>query len=402
MSRGVAWMMLSKIAERGISLVSTMVLARLLVPDDFGVIVLATSMIGLLEILGAFGFDTALIRQADASREHFDAVWTFNVLFGFGVALMAVALSPGAAWLYGDSRLVSVLLVVAIARAIGGFENIGVISFRKELQFDREFMFLLAKRVATSLLVTLPLAFALRSYWALLLGNLFGTCIAVILSYVVHAYRPRLSLKGLASLTTFSKWLFISNLLEFLHGRAADFIIGRWAGSAALGSFTVAREIARMPTGEIAAPVHRAVFPGYVKLADDRELLRQTYLRLTSVLVLLVIPAGVGLSILAEPIVLILLGLKWTSAVPLVQLLAINVQKRDTSENPSQAAPPSGSPAGVSPPSSGSGGATFSTQQDDDGASAGSLDGDSVNAFTIVDDPKKPARQKSKIGVRPR
>src|SRR2546426_10017964 len=88
MSRGVAWMMLSKIAERGISLVSTMVLARLLVPDDFGVIVLATSMIGLLEILGAFGFDTALIRQADASREHFDAVWTFNVLFGFGVALM--------------------------------------------------------------------------------------------------------------------------------------------------------------------------------------------------------------------------------------------------------------------------------------------------------------------------
>lgn len=324
MSRGVAWMVLFKVAERGIALVSMVVLARLLVPADFGLVVLATSLIGLLEVLGAFGLDISLIRQPDTSREHFDAVWTFKVLFGLFVGVVAASLAPVAAWLYDDPRLVAVMLTLAAARAVAGFENTGVVNFRKELQFDREVSFMLAKRLVTSLLMTIPLALALRSYWALLLGNLFGACFAVALSYVAHPYRPRPSLRGLAQLMTFSKWLLVSSLMEFLHGRAADLIIGRMAGAPSLGAFNVAQEIARLPTGEIAAPVHRAVFPGYVKLAGEREPLRRAYLRVAALLVLIVLPAGAGLCVLAEPAVALLLGRNWMTAVPIVQLLALH------------------------------------------------------------------------------
>jgi O-antigen/teichoic acid export membrane protein len=324
MSRGVAWMVFFKVVERAISLVSTIILARLLVPADFGIIVLATAMIALLELLGAFGLDVALIRQSDARREHFDAVWTFQALFGIAVAIVAGCLAPLAASLYDDPRLAPIMLVLALARAVGGFESTGVVHFRRDLQFGREVAFLLAKRLFTSVLVTIPLAIVLRNYWALVIGNLAGTCIAVALSYVAHPYRPRFALKGLAQLMHFSKWLLLSSLMEFLHRRVADFIIGRWSGAAALGSFTVAMEIARLPTGEVAAPVHRAVFPGYARLAGDRVLLRRAYVRVTSLLMLIVVPAGAGLCVLAQPAVLILLGPQWQGAVILVQLLAVN------------------------------------------------------------------------------
>jgi len=324
MSRGAAWMIVFKVSERAISLVSMIVLARLLVPADFGLVVLASSLIALLELLGAFAFDIALIQQPGATRNHFNAVWTFKVLFGLAVCFACVCLSSLSGWLYADPRLPGVVVTLAVARAIGGFENVGVVAFRKELQFDREVAFLIAKRLLTSIVITLPLAFVLRSYWALAIGNVIGAFAAVLLSFVMHPYRPRLSFTGLRELLHFSKWLLLSSLMQFLHGRAADFIIGRAAGTPALGSFTLAQDIARMPAGEIAAPVHRAVFPGFVKLAQDRELLRQAYLGVASALMLMVMPAGVGLCLLAQPAVSLLLGSNWLSVVPIVQLLALN------------------------------------------------------------------------------
>jgi lipopolysaccharide exporter len=324
MSRGVAWMLFQKLAERLLALVSVTILARLLLPADFGLVALATSTLALLEVFGAFGLDIALIRQPNASRAHFDAAWTFNVLFGCAIALIAVVLAPLARWFYDDPRLLPVMLSLGASRAIGGFENIGIVRFRKDLQFDREFRFSLAKRLATSLLVTIPLAFALRSYWALVAGNVVGTCIAVALSYALHPFRPRPSLAGFGELMRFSKWLLVARMIELFYARLPDFVVGRAAGTSALGALSLARDLARLPAAEIAAPVNRAVFPGYVKLADNRGQLAHEYIRVTSRLLLLVVPAAVGLCVLAEPAVLLLLGEQWRPAIPLVRLLALN------------------------------------------------------------------------------
>ena len=323
MAAGASWMVLFKLLDRGMGVVSVIVLARLLVPADFGLIALSVSLIALLEVLGAFGLETALIQQANARRAHYDAVWTFNVLLGLATGLVAAALAAPAASFYGDPRVALVMLVLGAARAIQGFENVGVVAFRKEMQFDREFRFLLAKRLAPTLLVTIPLAFVLRDYWALLIGSFAGACIGVCLSYAMHPFRPRPSLAGLSGLMQFSKWLFVANVMDVVHSRLVDMILGRSAGTSAVGMLTVARELARLPR-ELVAPVHRAVFPGYVQLADDRERLRNGSLRVSAVLMLLVVPAGVGLCILAEPAVHILLGPQWSAVIPLVQILSIN------------------------------------------------------------------------------
>ncbi len=324
MATGAAWMMLFKVVDRCMGLISTMILARLLLPADFGLIALATSLIAMLELMGAFGLDTAIVQRADARPEHFNAVWTFHLLFGLGMGIVIACLAWPAAWLYGDPRLVPVMYVLGLRQAVQGFENVGVIAFRKEMSFEKEFKYLVIKRLATSIIVTLPLAFLLKNYWALLAGSFMGTCIGVAFSYFLHPYRPRLSLKGLGQLMNFSKWLFVTNLVEFIYGRVSDLIVGGWVGPAALGSLTIARDVAGMASQDIAAPIHRAVFPGYVKLSKNHALLRAGYLKVTSVVLLLIVPATVGLVFLADPIVLLMLGSKWLNIVPLIQILSVN------------------------------------------------------------------------------
>jgi O-antigen/teichoic acid export membrane protein len=324
MERGAAWNVLFRAADRGIGLVSTVILARLLIPADFGLVALATSLIGLLTLLGDFGFDLALIQHPNAQRRHFDTVWTFNVAFGLATAVVLLLLADAAARFYNEPRLVPVMFGLAAVRAISCFENIGPIIFRKDMAFDQDFKFSLYKRIATTFLATIPLAFLLRNYWALVGGMIAGSCIGLALSYLLHPYRPRLSLSAIRELLGFSKWLQIAHILSFASGRAADFIIGRIAGASALGLLTIAKEISNLPSAELTAPIHKGIFPGYAKIAANRSLLKRAYLRVTSVLVLIVVPAGVGLSLVAEPTVLVFFGEKWTGMVPLIGILAVN------------------------------------------------------------------------------
>ncbi|MEO8443558.1 MAG: lipopolysaccharide biosynthesis protein [Gammaproteobacteria bacterium] len=324
MARGAAWMVLLRIVDRAIGLVSTVVLARLLVPGDFGLIAIAAALLGMLEVLGAVGLDVALIQRPDARREHFDTAWTFHVLFGLATALVvSVAATPVASF-YDDPRLMPVMLMLAATQAVQAFENIGVVAFRKELEFDREFRYRISRRVVTTFLVTIPLAFALQNYWALLIGSLVGSFLSVALSYALHPYRPRLSLVAFGELMSFSKWFLLTSIVEYLYGRMAGLVIGKWSGPAAVGAFSIAGEVATLATREISAPVQRAVFPGYAKLAGDRVELRRVFLKVTSLLLLVVLPSGLGISLLAEPVVNVALGSKWTSAIPLIKILGIN------------------------------------------------------------------------------
>jgi O-antigen/teichoic acid export membrane protein len=324
MAKGAAWTTTFRIIDRCTGVISTSILARLLVPEDFGLVALAASIIAMLEILGAFGLEAALVQHAAASRRHFDAVWTFNVAFGLSLGLVVAGLAWPVAVTYEDPRFYSVLIVLGLRQAIQGFENVGIVAFRKDLAFEKEFRFLVIKRLATTFLVTLPLAFLLRNYWALLGGSLAATCIGVVLSYVLHPFRPRISLAGLSELMAFSKWLLLTHFVEFLYSKAANFVIGAWAGTSAIGSLSVAREVASIASRELAASVNRAAFPGYAKLAGDRAMLREKYLKLVSILMLIIMPAGMGLCLLAEPIVLVVLGNQWIETVPLIRILAIN------------------------------------------------------------------------------
>lgn len=323
MATGAVWMVLAKLAERSLGLISMLILARVLVPHDFGIVAMAMSFVALLEMLSAFGFETALIQKQTKDRGHWDTAWTFNVMLGVMIAAAMFMLAPLVADFFTEPALIDILRVLAIGSVAQGLQNIGIVAFRTEMQFDREFRFLTARKLI-GFCVTVPLAIILDSYWALVIGQTISRVGSTSLSYWVHPYRPRLSLIAASELLHFSKWIFLLNIIAYLKERSADWVIGRTAGPAALGAFSISYELATLPSTELVAPINRAVFPAYAKLAKEGlEPLRREYLSVIGVIILIATPAVLGVAATSQVLVPVLLGPNWMQAVPVLTLLAL-------------------------------------------------------------------------------
>jgi len=318
---GALLMVLFKLLERSLGLISTLILARLLLPKDFGIVAMGMSLIALIELFSAFGLDSALIQRRVVTTEHYNTAWTFNVMAGCLVGLLMAAAAIPASHFYREPELVLVIIALGVSSAIQSLENVGVVDFRRNLQFDREFRYMLTKKVV-GFAIAIPLAFLLRNYWALVIGTLVSRLVILGYSYVVHPFRPRFSLAASGDLMHFSKWMVASNLVTFLRERPADFIVGRIAGPQGLGIFSIANQLARMPSTELVAPINRALLPAYARLADDPVALGKQYLSVMSVIALLAVPVVAGLAATAPFVIMLVLGPKWREAIALLEVLA--------------------------------------------------------------------------------
>src|SRR5690606_24602448 len=299
---GAIWMVLFKLVERSLGLVSTLILVRLLTPADFGVVAMAISVIAMAVLLTAFGFDTALIQDQKATAAHYNTAWTFGVAFGAAVTTVIVLAAPHVAAYYREPGVEWVMYALAFGSLITAFQNIGIVAFRKDLIFRYEFYFQVSRKLV-GFVITVSLALWLRNYWALIAGTLATQIFSTGISYWVHPFRPRLSLAERRSLMGFSKWLLYNNLLGYLKNRSSDFVIGRLRGPAGLGLYNVSYELANLPTTEISAPINRALLPGFARLSDEPEQLRSIYTSAMSVLALFAVPAAAGIFALSHLIV---------------------------------------------------------------------------------------------------
>ena len=323
MASGAGWMVLFKLIERAIGLVSTLILVRLLMPSDFGLVAMAMSFVAMAELLAAFGFDIALIHNRSAAEHHYHTAWTCNALLGMVIGGVMIAAAAPVAAFYSRPELFWVVCALALGPVIAGAENIGVVAFRKELEFRKEFAFQLGKKLI-GFVVVVPLAWFWRSHWALVAGILATKLAATSLSYAVHPFRPRFSMRDAGSLFRFSRWMLLNNMLSFLKERTSDFAIGSFGGAAQLGLYNISYEIANLPTSELSAPINRAMIPGYSSIRNQPEEVSRLFLGSTQALALLALPAAAMLAVLAPLLVPVLLGSKWLAAVPLIQILAFN------------------------------------------------------------------------------
>jgi O-antigen/teichoic acid export membrane protein len=309
-------------AIRGIGLLSTVILARLLAPEDFGLVAMAMVGIGLLEVFTHAGVDLALIRNREAEREHYDAAWTINVALGAALALVLLLGAPVAAAYFGDPRVTSVIRFLALRSFIGGFENVGVIDFRRDLAFDKEFRFEVYKK-SIYLVVIIGLAAILRNYWALVGGMITSRIMGVTLSYRMHPYRPRPSLARVSEIWGFSRWLVAFRVGRYVNRRTDEFVVGGIFGANTMGSYHVGAEVATTPTDELVFPMSRGLFPVYSKLGNDPTALAHAFRNVLSVVSFLCVSMGVGMALVAHDMVVVVFGQKWIDAIPLVKWLAI-------------------------------------------------------------------------------
>ena len=318
-----AWMVALRWTLRSIGLVNTFILARLLTPEDFGLVAMATLIIGLVEVFGQTGQILALIRHPNPTREHFDTVWTVSIMIGAVITVALWLLAPLSAQFFHEQRAVGIIQILALRAFIGGFENIGVVAFRKDLQFSKEYSYQVAQRVI-NFVFTIAIAFWLRSYWALVLGILGGRVITVAISYLIHPYRPRFCLTKTVEIWSFSVWMLLVHVAQFLQDKVDEFVVGNMTTPEIMGNYNVAADAATAPTIELVLPTTRALFPIFSRIAEDRAALAEAYLGVFATTAILVCATATGVMLVAEDFVAVLLGPLWTKAVPLVEWLAMS------------------------------------------------------------------------------
>ncbi len=307
---------------RVLGLASVVILARLLGPEDFGLVAMAMVIVQLMESLSDFGVETALIRDKNAGDDHFHTAWTIRQAQFVVIAAVVFAISPAVAGFYDEEAVELILPVLGLAIALRGFENIGIVNFQKSLNFSKDFKF----NVLTKLLTigtTITLAVHLRSYWALVLGSLSGSIYRVIASYIMSEFRPRWCLRTWRELWAFSQWVLARGVAQFVNQRADVVLLGRMTSAGSLGLYTVAKEIAELPATEISMPISRAVLPGLAKLVDDPSRMGRAFLKVIAAVATVVVPVSLGILVVADDAIRLLLGSQWIPMVPVLQIFCI-------------------------------------------------------------------------------
>jgi O-antigen/teichoic acid export membrane protein len=314
----VAWRLFTRVA----GLASTLILARLLIPDDFGLVAIATGIIGTIEALSWISVHDALIRHPERSRPLYDTGFTLQVLRAtLTAALLAAAADPLATF-FADPRLRDVVFLLAAGTVLSGFENIGIADFRRDLRFDLEFRMQAASRLA-GVVVTVSGAVILRTYWALVLGLLVTRAIRLVMSYAMSAYRPGWSLRAWRVILGYSAWTWAALVVAQIRERVDVMAIGRSLGPGSVGIYALGVEIGSLTTTELVEPLHRALFSSFAH--QQRSEQDQTGLFITAIgsALLVVLPAGVGVSIVADPLVRLALGAAWLEVIPVIQIIGI-------------------------------------------------------------------------------
>jgi len=317
-----AWMVGLRLSYRLIGFVSTVILARLLTPEDFGVVAIAMSCFALIDIFSKLGFQTALIQNQQAGNEHYSSAWTLNLLFGGVAALFLVLISDYVANLYSNNAIKEILWVVSLLFLLNGVKNIGVVDFQKNLTFSKEFKLIIIPKFI-SFFVTIGLALYFLNYWALVFGNVVWKILEVVVSYRMHSFRPKFCLTKGKELFSFSKWLMLNNIFHFINTRSPELILGKTISPEASAVYNLSFEIGTMSTSEVVSNLNRAIYPGYAKVSSQINKVQSLYKGAIRSIALVAMPLGVGVALVSPFLVPLFLGDQWLEAVEPVSYLAL-------------------------------------------------------------------------------
>ena len=318
------WVFFLSITGQVFRLIRLVILARILAPNDFGLLGVALLVMATMETFSQTGFQQALIQKKEAIESYLDSAWTVLILRGFILFSILYLVAPFAADFFNAPEAKPIIQVIGISLLLQAFTNIGVVYFQKELEFNKQFLYQLSGILA-DFTVAIFAVLILRNVWALVLGLLAGNAARLVASYLIHPYRPRLNwnLGKAKELFGFGKWILGSSILVFLITHGDDAFVGKFLGASMLGFYQMAYIISNMPATEIAHVISQVTFPAYSKIQDNLPRLREAYLKVLHITAFLSFPIAGLIFILAPDFTKIFLGEKWMPMVPAMQVLAL-------------------------------------------------------------------------------
>jgi PST family polysaccharide transporter/lipopolysaccharide exporter len=324
-ARSGVWMTALNVSRRALELVALLVLARLLTPDDFGLLGIALLVLTGLDRFSQLGFTSALIQNREENVDRYlDTAWSLQLLRGLILGGVTLLIAGPAADFFNEPAVEPILQVVALTPVLAGFENPGVIYFQKDLEFHRQFVHLMSTSVVY-VGVTIALAFLWGNVWALVVGKVVSEVSQTVVSYLIHGYRPRpkLDREAASELIGFGKWVTVSSIIYFLADEGDDFVVGWLLTAASLGFYRLAYRLALTPVSEVTGVVSTVMFPAYSKLQDDLRAVREAFFKTIQLTTALTFPIGVGILVVAPLFVEGVLGTEWTPMVEALQILSV-------------------------------------------------------------------------------
>jgi PST family polysaccharide transporter len=323
-SEGLAWTGAAKSFAQIVGVVVTLALARLLTPEDFGLIAMVAVITGFLSVVGDMGFSASLIQKKELEERHRSSVFWLSVCLGVAIA---GSLALGAGWIatvYRDPRLAPLIQVLGLGFVIGPLGGVQSAMLSRELRFRS-----LALADAVSALAGSAVALTLSLFgygvWALCAQSLATTAALAAMNVVLYRWRPRFSFesKAISELSRFSANLFGHSLIVFWSGKFDDFLIGRMLGARPLGLYSRAYSTMMMPVTEIGGVLSRVMFPAFSQATEDKAELRRTYLDIVATIGFLTFPVMFVLAVLSKPFISLLFGPQWLGASTVLSIYSV-------------------------------------------------------------------------------
>lgn len=320
--KGALWIAIGRLVANTLGLISTLILARILVPEDFGLVAISTAFMAILTSVTDMPVSEALIQHKDPKKDHFHTAFTISTIRGAIIGLVLVFCAGPVAQFYGDERLRGILQVLAIGVFVLSLSNPRLILFQRELVFHQIFIMQISEKLV-GFATAVAIAMIYQSYWALIVGAISSELTRVLLSYVLRPFFPRFTLVYWRDLLSFSIWLTLNNCAQALNWRINPLVFGALLPTNTVGQFSFGQRMTGILFGQLEQPVRQTLYPAFSQMSGDKERLKAAYLRAQALICLCVFPMSSCLIALAPILVFAAVGEKWMLAVPVIQIQSI-------------------------------------------------------------------------------
>ena len=324
-SQGALWVTVAIICSRGLGIISSIILARLLLPSDFGLLAIATAMVSMMQGLTTTGFGSALIQKQEKPEEFLNTAWTFELVKYSILFSILFFLAPFFALFFKEPAAIAVLRVISFSLILQGLMNIGIIYFRKRLDFKKQLIFNIVPQIIYIILV-IPLAFILRNVWALVWASVMGGLAGCVISYIMHPYRPHLdfNINKAKELFNFGKWILGQSIIVIITHQGITMFVGKFLGIPVLGFYNRAEAFSTGIFQQLTQIIWQVGYPAYSQLQKITVRLKRAYLLTLKLLTFFGLPMAGGLLIISWDFTHLFLTDKWIIIVPVIQVLCLS------------------------------------------------------------------------------
>jgi len=305
-------------------LTSTVVLARMLTPDDYGVMGMVLSVVALAAIFKDLGLSSAAIQKANLTADHQTNLFWINAVFGLVLSSIVIAVAPAVAWFFERPELIGMTWILSLTFVVAGLGAQHNAMMVRNMHFGRQGLVSIVS-IAATFIVSVSLAVLGFGFWSLAWGHVAGAAARTTLVWSFSPFIPGLWKRGVGTkeLVRFGANVTGFNMVNYFSRNLDNILIGKFAGADALGFYGRAYQLMMLPIQNLRGPIDAVTYPVLCKLQDTPEEWRRYHMQTLRVIATLSMPLAAWMFLVSSPLITGLLGEQWIEVVPIFQTLAI-------------------------------------------------------------------------------